>query len=249
MAFVPPASGYDRAITVFSPDGSLYQVQYAGEAVRRGATAIGIKCNEGVVLCVDKRIPSRLVEPESFEKIFQIDDHLAAATSGIIADARILVDRARIEAQIHTLSYDEKMSVMMLAKKIGDLKQMHTQYGGLRPFGASLILAGINSEGPQIFVTEPSGAYLEWKATAIGAGRSVAMEIFEKEYSPEISIENAILLALRALKKSIEGELSKNNVEMAVISLEDKRFKKMDEEKLNFYIEKVKDITEEEDKE
>ncbi|HEB37188.1 MAG TPA: archaeal proteasome endopeptidase complex subunit alpha [Thermoplasmatales archaeon] len=236
---MPKGMGYDRAITVFSPDGSLYQVSYASEAVKKGATALGIKCSEGIVLAVDKRIPSKLVEPESFEKIFRIDEHIGAATSGIISDARVLIDRARLEAQINRLTYNESISTSVLAKKIGDLKQQYTQYGGLRPFGVSLIIAGIN-DLPEIFVTEPSGAYLAWKATAIGEGRDTAMKVFEEEYKENLTMEETIMLALKALKASIEGEIDKSNIEMAILDKKTKKFEKLGEEKVKEYIAKVK---------
>jgi len=235
----PKGMGYDRAITVFSPDGSLYQVSYASEAVKKGATALGVKCSEGVVLAVDKRIPSKLVEPESFEKIFRIDEHIGAATSGIISDARVLIDRARLEAQINRLTYNESISTSVLAKKIGDLKQQYTQYGGLRPFGVSLIIAGIN-DLPEIFVTEPSGAYLAWKATAIGEGRDTAMKVFEEEYKDNLTMEETIMLALKALKASIEGEIDKSNIEMAILDKKTKKFEKLEGEKVKEYIAKAK---------
>jgi len=235
----PKGMGYDRAITVFSPDGSLYQVSYASEAVKKGATALGVKCSEGVVLAVDKRIPSKLVEPESFEKIFRIDEHIGAATSGIISDARVLIDRARLEAQINRLTYNESISTSVLAKKIGDLKQQYTQYGGLRPFGVSLIIAGIN-DLPEIFVTEPSGAYLAWKATAIGEGRDTAMKVFEEEYKDNLTMEETIMLALKALKASIEGEIDKSNIEMAILDKKTKKFEKLEGEKVKEYIAKLK---------
>jgi len=236
---MPKGMGYDRAITVFSPDGSLYQVSYASEAVKKGATALGVKCSEGVVLAVDKRIPSKLVEPESFEKIFRIDEHIGAATSGIISDARVLIDRARLEAQINRLTYNESISTSVLAKKIGDLKQQYTQYGGLRPFGVSLIIAGIN-DLPEIFVTEPSGAYLAWKATAIGEGRDTAMKVFEEEYKDNLTMEETIMLALKALKASIEGEIDKSNIEMAILDKKTKKFEKLEGEKVKEYIAKAK---------
>ena len=131
---IVPAAGYDRAITVFSPEGRLYQVEYAREAVRRGTTAIGIKCKDGVVLAVDRRVTSKLIEVCSVEKIFQIDDHIMAATSGLVADARVLIERARLEAQINRITYGEPITVEALAKRICDIKQVYTQHGGVRPF-------------------------------------------------------------------------------------------------------------------
>jgi proteasome alpha subunit len=237
MAFRPRGIGYDMAITVFSPDGSLYQVNYASEAVKRGATALGVKCNEGIVLAVDKRIPSKLVQPESFEKIFQVDEHIGTAASGMIADARQLVERARLEAQIHRLTYNEDISVAVLCKKIGDLMQMHTQYGGLRPFGASLIIAGMNEE-PELFVTDPSGGYLGWKASAIGSGRTSAQDVFEADYRDDIALNESILLALKALKPSVEA-LVKGNIEMALIK--DKKFRKMSDNEVKKYIDELRE--------
>jgi proteasome alpha subunit len=225
------------AITVFSPDGSLYQVNYASEAVKRGATALGVKCDEGIVLAVDKRIPSKLVQPESFEKIFQVDTHIGTAASGMIADARQLVERARLEAQIHRLTYNEDISVSLLCKKIGDVMQMHTQYGGLRPFGASLIIAGVN-EDAELFVTDPSGGYLGWKAAAIGSGRTSAQEVFESEYKDNMALEESILLALKALKPSVEA-LVKGNIEMALIK--EKTFQKMSDDDVKNYIDQLRE--------
>ncbi|WP_461863414.1 archaeal proteasome endopeptidase complex subunit alpha [Thermococcus sp.] len=230
MAFVPPQAGYDRAITVFSPDGRLFQVQYAREAVKRGATAVGVKCSEGVVLAVEKRVTSRLIEPESYEKIFQIDDHIAAASSGIIADARVLVDRARLEAQIYRLTYGEPVPLTVLVKKICDLKQAHTQYGGVRPFGAALLMAGVN-EKPELFETDPSGAYFEWKAVAIGSGRNTAMAIFEEKYRDDMNLDEAIRLAVFALAKTMETP-SPESIEVAVITVKDKKFKKIGSEEV-----------------
>ncbi|MBU7018919.1 MAG: archaeal proteasome endopeptidase complex subunit alpha [Theionarchaea archaeon] len=237
MAFRPRGIGYDMAITVFSPDGSLYQVNYAQEAVKRGATALGVKCDEGIVLAVDKRIPSKLVQPESFEKIFQVDTHIGTAISGMIADARQLVERARVDAQIHRLTYEEDISVSSLCKKIGDLVQMHTQYGGLRPFGASLIIGGMNEE-PELFVTDPSGGYLGWKAASIGSGRTSAQDVFEAEYKDDITLEDSILLALKALKPSVEA-LVKGNIEMALIK--EKTFRKMSDDEVKKYIDQLRE--------
>jgi len=245
MAFVPPQAGYDRAITVFSPDGRLFQVNYAREAVKRGATAVGLKWNRGIVLAVEKRITSRLIEPKSYEKIFQIDEHIAAAPSGIIADARVLVDRARLEAQIYRLTYGEPVPLTVLVKKICDLKQAHTQYGGVRPFGAALLLAGVN-EKPELYETDPSGAYFEWKAVAIGSGRNTAMAIFEENYSDELNREGAIKLAIRALVSTIENP-TPDSIEVALITTEEKRWKKLERKELEKFLHEVlEEIKEEE---
>ncbi|MDV3103019.1 archaeal proteasome endopeptidase complex subunit alpha [Thermococcus waiotapuensis] len=234
MAFVPPQAGYDRASAVFSPDGRLFQVNYAREAVKRGATAVGVKWKDGVVLAVEKRITSRLIEPSSYEKIFQVDDHIAVAPSGIIADARVLVDRARLEAQIYRLTYGEPVPLTVLVKKICDLKQAHTQYGGVRPFGAALLMAGVNDK-PELYETDPSGAYFEWKAVAIGSGRNTAMAIFEEHYRDDLDMEGAIKLAIMALAKTLE-EPSAEGIEVAYITTGDKRWKKLSTEDVGKYL-------------
>jgi len=245
MAFVPPQAGYDRAITVFSPDGRLFQVNYAREAVKKGATAVGVKWKDGVVLAVEKRITSKLIEPGSYEKIFQIDDHIAVAPSGIIADARVLIDRARLEAQVYRLTYGEPVPLTVLVKKICDLKQAHTQYGGVRPFGAALLMAGVNDK-PELYETDPSGAYFEWKAVAIGSGRNTIMAIFEEHYREDLDMEGAVKLAIRGLAKTLE-EPGVNSIEVAYITTADKRWKKLGREELSRYLDEILKESEEEE--
>jgi len=236
-----PQMGYDRAITVFSPDGRLFQVEYAREAVRRGTTAVGIKAVDGVAVLVDKRITSRLMEPKSIEKIFQIDMHIGAATSGLVADARVLIDRARVESQINRLVYDEPVGVEALAKKVCDFKQQYTQYGGVRPFGTALLIIGAEEDRTRLFETDPSGALLEYKATGIGAGRSAVMEVFEEKYREEdLSMDQAILLGLEALYKAAEGKVEAATTEIGVIKLADKAFHKLTEKEVASYVEKMK---------
>ncbi|AAB90747.1 MULTISPECIES: archaeal proteasome endopeptidase complex subunit alpha [Archaeoglobus] len=233
-----PQMGYDRAITVFSPDGRLFQVEYAREAVKRGATAIGIKCKEGVILIADKRVGSKLLEADTIEKIYKIDEHICAATSGLVADARVLIDRARIEAQINRLTYDEPITVKELAKKICDFKQQYTQYGGVRPFGVSLLIAGVD-EVPKLYETDPSGALLEYKATAIGMGRNAVTEFFEKEYRDDLSFDDAMVLGLVAMGLSIESELVPENIEVGYVKVDDRTFKEVSPEELKPYVERA----------
>lgn len=213
-----PAQMYDRAITVFSPDGRLFQVEYAREAVKRGTTTVGLKFNDGVVLIVDKRITSQLVDPASIEKIFKVDDHVGVATSGLVADARVLVDRARTDAQMNRVTYDEYVEVETLVKKICDFKQTYTQYGGVRPFGTALLIAGRDATGVHLYETDPSGALMSYKATAIGAGRAQVMEVFESDYRENVSKDDAIALGLKALYRATEGKLNAAALEMGVVT-------------------------------
>ncbi len=231
-----PQMGYDRAITVFSPDGRLFQVEYAREAVKRGATAIGVKTSEGVLLLADSRVTSPLMELETVEKIYQIEEHIGAATSGLVSDARVLIDKARVEAQINRLWYDEPITVKELAKRICDFKQTYTQYGGVRPFGTSLLIAGVD-ETPRLFETDPSGALLEYKATSIGSGRNVVMEFFETNYKDDISLDDGIIMAMVGLGRAIESEISPDGVELGVVEVSDRKFRRIEKDELKKYIE------------
>jgi proteasome alpha subunit len=229
---------YDRAITVFSPDGRLFQVEYAREAVKRGTTTVGLKFKDGVVLIVDKRITSQLIEPASIEKIFKVDSHLGVATSGLVADARVLVDRARTDAQMNRVTYDENIEVDTLVKKICDFKQTYTQYGGVRPFGTALLIAGKDAHGVHLYETDPSGALMSYKATAIGAGRTQVMEIFENEYREAVSKDDAIALGLKALFRATEGKLNHAALEMGVVT-KDADFRKLSAEEIKAYADRA----------
>src|SRR3989339_1719157 len=164
--------GYDRAITMFSPDGRLLQVEYAKKTVRQGSTAIAMVCTDGLLFVTDKRIIDSLVVPESVEKVWQIDDHIGATASGILSDARVLIERAQLRAQQHKGTYDSPIDVLSIVKDISNLKQFCTQSGGLRPFGVSLLIAGIDDTGANLFETDPTGIYFQYKATVIGEGET-----------------------------------------------------------------------------
>ncbi len=229
---------YDRAITVFSPDGRLFQVEYAREAVKRGTTTVGLKFNDGVALIVDKRIASKLIESTSIEKIFQIDEHIGCATSGLVADARVLVDHARVIAQINKVTYAEKMDIETLVKRLCDFKQNYTQYGGVRPFGTALLVAGVDQTGAHLFETDPSGALVAYKAGSIGAGKNAIMDVFEEEYEDGMSMEDAILLGLKALSKATEDKLSTKAVEIGLVR-EGEAFRKLTDAEVEAYVKKL----------
>jgi len=230
---------YDRAITVFSPDGRLFQVEYAREAVKRGTTTVGIKFKDGVVLIVDKRLSSKLIEPNSIEKIFKIDSHVGCATSGLVADARALVDRARTECQVNSFNYSEKLAVGSLVKKLCDFKQSYTQYGGVRPFGTAMLIAGIDNDGPHLYETDPSGAMMAYKAGGICAGRNEVMEVFEKDYKENMSQKVAIDLGLKALSAANENKLKSEVIEIAIINSKDD-FHTLDEKNVSEAVKKIK---------
>jgi proteasome alpha subunit len=211
-------AAYDRAITVFSPDGRLFQVEYAREAVKRGTTAVGIVYDNGVLLAVDKNVTSKLIVPKSIEKIFQIDEHIGVATSGLVADARRLVEDARIRAQRNRLVYSQPISVLALTREICDIKQAYTQYGGARPFGTALLIAGANDK-PHLFETDPSGAFTEFSAGAIGMGKRDVEKILEDKYEPALDRRRAMDLALIALGSVSEGKLKAEDIDMITIEV------------------------------
>ena len=234
----PSKEAYDWASTIFSPDGRLFQVEYAREAVKRGTTTVGLKYTDGVVLIVDKRISSSLIEPDSIEKIFKIDDHIGCATSGLVADARVLVDRSRLDAQINEITYDEKIPIKTLVKRICDFKQAYTQYGGARPFGTTLLIAGVDKAGPQLFATDPSGAYMEYKANSEGQGRSDAMAYFEEKYKENMTLEEAIDMSIKAIQKGSKGKLNPDAIEIAVIDAKEK-FRRLSHDESKNYVKKA----------
>lgn len=229
---------YDRGITVFSPDGRLFQVEYAREAVKKGSTTIGLKYEGGVALIVDRRSSSRLLEPKSTEKIHEIDDYIGCATSGLVADARILVDEARKDAQIHRVNFGENISVEMLVKKVCDYKQNYTQYGGVRPFGTALLVAGTDDLGVHLFETDPSGALVAYKATGIGSGRAAVMDVFEKDFKDGMPFEEAAQLGLRALEAAIEEKPKAESVEIGNAEV-GKKFRRLSDEEVSALIDKM----------
>ena len=236
---------YDKG-TVFSPDGRLFQVEYAREAVKRGTTVMGIEYRDGVILLADKRIVSRLLKDRSVKKIFQIDEHIWAVSSGLAADIRMLIDRGRSEARANKIVYDEPIDVETLTIKICDYKQAFTQHGGVRPFGVGMLVAGVFDGKKYLFGTDPSGALLEYKAVAIGSGTSIATELFEQKYKEDMKFEHAILLGLEALYKVTEGEISSKSVDIGFIDIKTEKFRLLDWSEIAAYIKKIKNTEKEE---
>ncbi|RLM97416.1 archaeal proteasome endopeptidase complex subunit alpha [Haloarcula sp. Atlit-7R] len=221
---------YDRGITIFSPDGRLYQVEYAREAVKRGTASVGVRTEDGVVIAADRHARSPLIERDSIEKIHEIDSHVGVASAGHVADARQLIDVARRQAQVNRLRYDEPASVESLTKEITDYIQQYTQTGGARPFGVALLVAGIEDGEPRLFETDPSGTPYEWQAVAIGGSREDIQSFLEDEYAEEMDLESGIELALRALASVNEEGLDATGVDIATIDVETEQFEKLSED-------------------
>ncbi|WP_049999068.1 archaeal proteasome endopeptidase complex subunit alpha [Halococcus sediminicola] len=227
---------YDRGITIFSPDGRLYQVEYAREAVKRGTASIGVKTDDGVVFAVDKRFRSPLMERESVEKMHKADDHIGIASAGHVADARQLIDFARRQAQVEQLRYGEPIGVETITKTVTDHIQQYTQVGGARPFGVALIIGGIENGEPRLFETDPSGTSSEWQALAIGSGRSEMIDYLEEHYQDSMDLQGGIGLALETLAESVEGGLTPEGIGVATIDVESERFEELSDEELDAYL-------------
>lgn len=231
-------SEYDHGVSTFSPDGRLFQVEYAVSSIKLGSTAVGVQTAEGVVLAVEKRITSKLIEARSVEKIFQVDHHVGAAMSGMAADARTLIEHARVQAQSHTFTYDEPMNIEALTQATCDLA---LQFGEdndsndddegeagaqmSRPFGVALLIGGVDADGPKLFHADPSGTFTRYDAMAIGAGGEGALHHLEQQYNKSLSLHDATTLALETLREVMEEKIDKANVEIAVIPLATKKFR------------------------
>jgi len=221
---------YDQSITIFSPDGRMFQVEYAREAVKKGSPSLGLKYKDGVLMLVEKRLPSKLTIPESVEKMFKIDKNIACSTSGLVADARILADYAREEMAAYMMRYNENMPVVELVKRISNLKRIYTQYGGIRPFGVAMLIGGIDEEGIHLFETDPSGAYKKYSAGAIGEEKIQILEIFEKEYKDNMSFNEAIALVFKAISKAFKKSIKKFNLEIITITKKELFYKLTEQE-------------------
>mmetsp|Transcript_8173 Transcript_8173/g.24019 ORF Transcript_8173/g.24019 Transcript_8173/m.24019 type:complete len:262 (+) Transcript_8173:84-869(+) len=239
-------SEYDRGVNTFSPEGRLFQVEYAIEAIKLGSTAIGISTKEGVVLAVEKRLTSQLIDPSSIEKILEIDEHMGCAMSGLTADARTLVDHARVEAQAHWFTYNERMPVESCVHAVADLaldfsdSDKDKKRVMSRPFGVALLVGGVDPiDGPVLFNTDPSGTFTKYLAASIGSAQEGATSMLQEQYNKDMTIAEAETLALTVLRQVMEEKLSNVNIEVATIRADTKLFKLYGKEELQGVIQRL----------
>lgn len=228
--------GYDRSLTMFSPEGRLYQVEYALEAVRRGTLCIGLKSKAGAALITRKKY-TKLMDPSTIQKIFAMDEHIGCSISGLHADSRILVDYARVQCQIHRLTYDEPVRINTITRKLADIKQQYTQHGGVRPFGSALLIIGVDPDGtPRVMTTSPSGTYWVWKGTTIGRNSDVAREKLNETLKDEMSVDEIIKLGISILKEATDEDIEDHTIQVAKVSAEDQKFVKLTPEDIKKYL-------------
>jgi len=230
------AMGYDRTATMFSPEGTIIQVEYAQKTVRLGSASIGMICSDGTFILADKRVKDELVILKSANKIYEIDSHIMASAAGIVSDARILIEKAQVLAQQHRITYDSPIEPELVIKEISNIKQQFTQYGGARPFGVSLMFAGINEKKPELYTSDITGNYFSYKANAIGEDDEKLRERLREKYKSELNIKKGSRLALDIFKHIQGKNFDIDQFELVYIRSEEARPKRLVKEELKEFI-------------
>jgi 20S proteasome subunit alpha 2 len=231
-------SSADFSLTTFSPSGKLVQIEYALNAVQAGKTSLGIKATNGVVLASEKKVPSVLVDASTVEKTGMLSSNVGVTYSGMGPDFRVLLNKGRKAAQTYYLTYKDIIPVTLLARELATVMQEFTQSGGVRPFGVSLLVAGYDDEGPQLYQVDPSGSYWAWKASAIGKNSTAAKTFLEKRYSKNMELEDAINTAILTLKEGFEGAITEENIEIGIVG-EDRKFRVLSAQEVRDYVKEV----------
>ena len=230
------AMGYDRTATMFSPEGTILQVEYAQKTVRLGSSIIGIICTDGVFIIADKRVKDKLVIQKSANKVYEIDSHIIAGAAGIVSDARVLIERAQLLAQQHRITYDSAIEPELIIKEISNIKQQFTQYGGARPFGVSLMVAGIRAKKPELYTSDITGNYFSYHANAIGENDEKIREKLRENYKPELNIKKGVKLALDIFKEVQGKNFDLERFEMVYIRNEEGKLQRVNEAELREFV-------------
>jgi len=225
--------GYDRASILFSPEGRIFQVEYAEKTVRLGASSIGFTCKDGVVIVADKRVEDKLLVLGSLWKAYEIDDHIIASSAGILSDARVLIERAQVYAQQHRVTYNDDVDVESVAREIANIAQAYTQYGGVRPFGVELMFAGINPDNSKkLFVVDVTGNYNAYYTTAIGEFDEKIKEILRREYNKNMSVDDCIKLGLKIFKRLLGKNFNYERMDVVFVREDERKAKRLGIEEL-----------------
>jgi len=230
------AMGYDRAATMFSPDGHLLQVEYAEKTVRLGSASVGLACKDGVVIIADRRIRDKLIAPESANKIYEIDEHIVATAAGILADARILVDQAQVLAQQNRVTYGTPIDPLSIIRMIADRKQMFTQYGGARPFGVAFLVGGVNKGAAHLYTSDVTGNFNAFKANAIGENDEKIKEILRRDFKEEMSVDEGIKFVLKIFKDILEKNFDINRFDVGYVKIGEEKLVRLHGDELKKYV-------------
>jgi len=215
------AMGYDRTATMFSPEGHLLQVEYAEKTVRLGSSSIGMVCSDGVLILADKRLKDKLIVEKSANKIYEVDSHIISSVAGITSDARVLIDRAQVVSQQHMITYDSPIEPELVIKEISNMKQQFTQYGGARPFGVSMMLAGIRDGKPELYVSDITGNYFSYHTNAIGERDGKIKDLLREKYKKELTIKRGVKLCVEIFKSIQEKDFNIDRFELVYIKSEE----------------------------
>lgn len=229
------AMGYDRAATMFSPDGHLLQVEYAEKTVKLGSSSIGLACKDGVVVVADRRIRDKLIAPESANKIFEIDEHIMATAAGILSDARMLIDRAQVLAQQNRVTYDSPVDPVAIIRAIADSKQQFTQYGGARPFGVAVMVAGVNKGRPHLYTSDVTGNYFAYRANAIGENDEVIKEKLRRDFDDNMTIEEGIKFVMKIFRDVLQKNFELSRFDVGYVKVGEEKLVRLHGDALKKY--------------
>ncbi len=230
------AMGYDRAATMFSPDGHLLQVEYAEKTVKLGSASIGLICKDGVLIFADRRIHDKLIASESKNKVFEVDEHIVASASGVLADIRILIDMAQVLAQQNRITYGTPVEPISVIRTLADRKQMFTQYGGARPFGVSLLLGGVSKGASSLYTSDVTGNFFAYKSNAIGENDEKIKEMLRKDYREDMSIDDGIKFCLKIFKEILEKNFDLNRFDVGYVKTPEAKLVRLHGEELKKYV-------------